>query len=99
MFNAGADLMGLGWTSVAGLLKYEPTPIAEELVEVVIENSCGLLATLTQDNTMRQRVPEQPWSNLTFQTFVHNIFEPYILNEVSKRFREAQAQFQNFIEV
>jgi len=27
MFNTHADLMGLGWTPVAGLLEYEPTPI------------------------------------------------------------------------
>ena len=47
MFNACADLMGLGWTPVAGLLEYEPTPIVQDLVEVVIEDPCGLLATLT----------------------------------------------------
>jgi len=57
MFNAHVDLMGLGWTPVAGLLEYEPTPIVEELVEVVIEDPCGHLATLTRDNTLRQRVP------------------------------------------
>jgi len=47
MFNTYADLMGLGWTLVACLLEYEPTSIAEELVEVVIEDQCTLLATLT----------------------------------------------------
>jgi len=70
MFNARADLMGLGWTPVAGLLVYESTPIVEELVKVVIEDPCGLLATLTRDNTVRHRVPEQRRSNVTFQTFV-----------------------------
>jgi hypothetical protein len=44
-----ADLRGLGWSSVAGLLEYEPTPIAEELVGMVIEDPCGLLTTLTHD--------------------------------------------------
>jgi len=47
MFNARADLMGLGWTTVAGLLEYEPTPIEAELVGLVMEDPCGLLATLT----------------------------------------------------
>jgi len=47
VFNARAEIMGLGWTPGAGLLAYEPTPIVEELVENVIENPCGLLATLT----------------------------------------------------
>jgi len=32
---------------MSGLLEYKPTPIVEELVEVVIEDSCDLLATLT----------------------------------------------------
>jgi len=59
MFNAREDLMGLGWTLVAGLLKYEPTPIEGELVGMVIEDPCGLLATLTRDNPVRQRVPQQ----------------------------------------
>ena len=73
MFNARADLMGLGWAPVADLLEYEPTPIVEELVEVVIEDPCGLLATLTRDNTVRQRLPEQRSSNVTFQTFIRDI--------------------------
>ena len=54
MFNARADLMRLGCTLVAGLLEYEPTPIEAELVGMVIEDPCGLLATLTRDNTVRQ---------------------------------------------
>jgi len=99
MFNARADLMGLGWTPVASLLEYEPTPIVEEEVEVVIVDPCGLLATLTRDNTVRQRVPEQRRSNVTFQTFVRDIFEPYLLKEVGKRFQEAQRQLENFVEV
>ena len=33
-----------------------------------------------------------------FQSFVHNIFEPYPLKEVGKRFQEAQGQLENFVE-
>jgi len=58
MFNAHADVMGLGWTLMAGLLEYKPTPIEVELVDMVIEDPCGLLASLTRDNTVRQRVPQ-----------------------------------------
>jgi len=97
-FNARADLMGLGWTLVAGLLEYEPTPIGAELVGRVIDNPCGLLATLTRDNTVRHRVPEQNRNNVTFQSFVRDIFEPYLLKEVGKRFQEAQGQLGNFVE-
>jgi len=98
MFNARAEMMGLGWTPGAGLLGYEPTPIVEELVENVIENQCGLLATLTWDNTARQQVPEQRRSNVIFQTFVRDLFEPSLLKEVGKRFQEGRAQGDNFVE-
>jgi len=90
MFNAGADLMGLGLRPVAGLLQYEPTPLIEELVEKVIENPCGLLATLTGDNTVRQRGPEQCRSIVIFQTFVPDTFEPNLLKEMGKYFPETQ---------
>jgi len=98
MFNALVDLMRLGWTPVAGLLEYEPTPIEAELVGMVIEDPCGLLATLTRDNTVRQRVPKHSRNIVTFQSLVRDIFEPYLLKEVGKRFQEAQGQLENFVE-
>jgi len=98
MLNARADLMRLGWTPAAGWLGYKPTPIVEELVAEVIEDPCGPLATPTRDNTVRQRVPEQRWSNVIFQTFVRDIFEPYPLKEVGKLFQEAQRRLENFVE-
>jgi len=95
MFNARANLMRFGSTPVAGLIEYEPTPIEAELVGMVIEDPCGLLTTLTRDNTERQRVPEQNRNNVTFQSFVRNIFEAYLPKEVGKRFQEAQGQLEN----
>ena len=83
---------------MAGLLEYEPTAIEAELVGIVIEDPCGLLASLTRDNTVRQRVPQQNWNNVTFQSFVREIFEPYLRKEVGKRFQEAQGQLENFVE-
>jgi len=65
---------------------------------MVIEDPCGLLASLTRDNTLRQRVPQQNRNNVTFQSLVHDIFEPYLLKEVGKRFQEAQGQLENFVE-
>jgi len=96
-FNVRADLMGLGWTPVAGWLEYEPTPIEAELVDMVIEDPCDLLPILTRDNTVRQRVPQQNRNNVTFQSFVRDIFEPYLLKEVGKRFQEAQGRLENFV--
>jgi len=81
--------MGLGWTPVAGLLEYEPTHIEVELVGMVSKDPCGLLASLTRDNTVRHRVPQQNRNNVTFPSFVRDIFEPYLLKEVGKRFQEA----------
>jgi len=98
MFNARADLMGLGWPPVAGLLEYEPTPIEAELVGMVIEDPCGRLASLTRDNPVRQRVPDKNRKNFTFQSFVRDIFVPYLLKEVSKLYHEAQGQLENFVE-
>jgi len=98
MFNARADLMGLGCTPVAGWLEYEPTPMEAELVGMVIEDPRCLLATLTRDNTVRQIVPKQNRNNVTFQSFVRDIFEPDLLKEVGKRFQEAQGQLENFVE-
>jgi hypothetical protein len=37
-------------------------------------------------------------SNVTFDVFVKEIFEPYLLKEVGKRFQEAQGQLENFVE-
>jgi len=98
MFNARADLMGLGWTPVALLLEYEPTPIEAELEGMVIEDHCGLLASLTRDNTVRQRGPQQNRNNATIQSFVRDIFEPSLLKEVGKRLQEVQGQIENFVE-
>ena len=98
IFNARADLMGLGWTPVARLLEYEPTPIEAALVGMVIEDPCGLLATLTRDNPLSQRVPQQNRNKVPFQSFIRDIYEPYLLKEVGKRFQEAQGQLENFVE-
>jgi len=57
LFDGRTDLMGLGWTPVAGLLEYEPTRIEAEFVGMVIEDPCCLLASLTRDHTVRQTVP------------------------------------------
>jgi len=97
ILNARANLVGLGWTPVAGALEYEPTPIEAELVGIVIEDPCGPLATLSRDNTVRQRVPQHNRNNLTFQSFLADIFEPYLLKEVGNRFQEAPGQLENFV--
>jgi len=98
MFNARTDWMGLGWTPVAGLLEYEPTPIKPELVGMVIEDPCALLASQTRENTVRQRVSQENRTNVTFQSFVRDIFKPYLLKEVGQRFQEAKGQLEDFVE-
>jgi len=63
-----------------------------------MEDQCGLFAALTGDNTGRPRVPEANRNNITFQSFVPYIFEPYLLKEVGKPFQDAQGQLENFVE-
>jgi len=43
-------------------------------------------------------VPDQNRNNVTFQSFVRDIFEPYLLKEVGKRFQEAQGQLEIFVQ-
>jgi len=43
-------------------------------------------------------VPQQNRNNVTFQSFVRDIFEPYLLKEVGKRFQEAQGQLEHFVQ-
>jgi len=43
-------------------------------------------------------VPQQNRNKVTFQSFVRDILEPYLLKEVGKRFQEAQGQLENFVE-
>jgi len=59
-------LCDLGWTPLAGLLEYNCTPIEEDLVRMVIENPCDILANLARDNTVRERVPEQKRNNIMY---------------------------------
>jgi len=43
-------------------------------------------------------VSEQNRNNVTFQSLLRDIFEPYLLKEVGKRSQEAQGQLENFVE-
>jgi len=62
-----------------------------------IEDPSDLLASLTRDITVRPRVPEQNRNNNMFQSFVCDLFEPFLLKQVGKRFQEAQPQPVNFV--
>ena len=68
-------------------------------MEVVIEDPFALLATLSYHNTVRQRFRQQRRSNVTFQTFIRDILEPYLPTELGKSFQEAQGQLENFVKV
>ena len=97
-YNAFADLRGLGWDSVKGLIEVAPIEVPAECREIVVSNPRALLISFTQNPAVAQWIPEPAQQGVTFERFTYEIFEPYILQEVGRRFQEAQSQIQCFVE-
>jgi len=60
-------------------------------------NPVTFLQSLTYDPSVGQRIPPQRRTPMTFANFTRELFEPYIVREVTKRFQEAKASMGNFI--
>jgi len=75
----------------------EPTDIPEEVQELEIMNPVAFLQSFTHDPSVGQRIPPQRPSPITFAKFTRELFEPYIVREVTKRFQEANASMGEFI--
>ena len=96
-YDAFADLRGLGSDLVKGLIEAAPIEIPAECREIVVSNLRALLTSFTQNPAVAQWIPEPAQLGVTFERFTHEIFEPYILQEVGRRFQEAQSQMQCFV--
>ena len=96
LFDAFADLRGLGWESVSGLLEAAPIPVPEECQALVVRDPQALITSITRNPTVAEWVTPSS-EGITFEQFTHEIFEPYILGEVHRRFSEAQAQLECFV--
>ena len=96
--QAFATLRGIGWRPIEEMVAFDPTEIPEEVEDFEILNPCGFLQSLTRDPSVGRRVPPHRRTPMTFADFTKNLFEPYIVREVTKRFQEAQASLGNFVE-
>jgi len=75
----------------------EPTDIPEEVQELEILNPVTFLQSFTHDPSVGQRIPPQRRTLMTFANFTRELFEPYIVREVTKRFQEAKASMGDII--
>jgi len=97
-FNAIADLRGIGWKSIEEqMADLEPTDIPEEVQGLEILNPVTFLQSFTHDPSVGHRIPPQRRTLMTFANFTRELFEPYIVREVTKRFQEAKASMGEFI--
>jgi len=97
-YNAIAGLHGIGWKSIEQqMADLEPTDIPEEVQELEILNPVTFLQSFTHDPSVGQRIHPQRRTPMTFANFTRELFEPYIVREVTKRFQEAKASMGDFI--
>jgi len=97
-YNAIADLRGIGWKSIEEqMADLEPTDIPEEVQELQILTPVTFLQICTHDPLVRHRIPPQRRTPMIFANFTRELFEPYIVREVTKRFQEAKASMGDFI--
>jgi len=97
-YNAIADLRRIGWKSIEEqMADLEPTDIPEEVVELEILNPVAFLQSFRHDPSVGHRIPPQRCTPMTFANFTKELFEPYLVREVTKRFQEAKASIGDFI--
>jgi len=97
-YNAIADLRAIGWNSIEEQMSaLEPTDIPDDVQELEILNPVAFLASFTHDPSVGHRIPPQRRTPMTFANFTRDLFEPYIVREVTKRFQEAKASMGDFI--
>jgi len=97
-YNAIADLRGIGSKSIEEqMADLEPTDIPEEVQELEILNPVAFLQSFTHDPLVGHRIPPQRCTPMTYANFTRDLFEPYIVREVTKRFQEAKASMGDFI--
>jgi len=97
-YNAIADLRRIGWKSIEKqTADLEPTDIPEEVQGLEILNPVTFLQSFTHDPSVGHRIPPQRRTSMTFANFTRELFEPYIVREVTKRFQEAKASMGEFI--
>ena len=88
-YNAIVDLGRIGWKSIAvQMADLEPSDIPEEVQGSEILNPVTFLQSFTHDPSVGHRIPQQRRTPMTFTNFTRELFEPYIVREVTKWFQE-----------
>ena len=95
--NLFADLSRQPWEPVQGLLEFPAMEIHDEIGTFETANPAILLVNFTRYPSVGERIPKELGRNVTFADFTREFFEPYILREVGKRFREVEAQLGYFV--
>jgi len=97
-YNAIADWRGIGWKSIEEqMADLEPTDIPTEVQELEILHPVAFLQSFTHDPSAGLRIPPQRRTPKTFANFTRDLFEPYIVREVTQRFQEAKVSMGDFI--
>ena len=97
-YDAFADLRELAWDSVKGRIEAAPIKVPADCREIVVSNPLALLTSFTQNRAVAQWIPEPAQQGVIVEHFTHEIFLPYILEEVRLCFQEAKSQMQCFVE-
>ena len=75
-----------------------PIEVPAECREILVINPRALLISFTQNPAVAKWIPEPTQQGVTFEGFIHEIFDPYLLQKVGRRFQEARSQMQCFVE-
>jgi len=75
----------------------EPRDIPEEVQELPILNPIAFLQSFTHGPSVGHRIPPQRRTPITFANFTRDLFEPYLVREITKRFQEAKASMGDLI--
>ena len=73
-YDAFADLRGLGWDSVKGLIEAATIDVPPECRKIVVRDPRALLTSFTQNPAVAQWIPELAQQGVTFERFIHEIF-------------------------
>jgi len=95
-YNAIADLRGIGWKSIEEqMADLEPTDMPEEVQELEIINPFAFLQSFTPDPSVGHRIPPQRRTPMTFANLTRDLFEPYIVREVTRGFRKPRLLWES----
>ena len=100
-----ADLKRLGWRPIQQLLTYDiendPT-FEEEIPRTVrgmeIQDPRAFLQSFTPDPSVGRRIPQNRQPKVTLADFTKDLFQPYILEDITRQMQDTQSHLLNLAE-